>query len=85
MNVELFAVYDRKSEMYHAAIYASQSVATIGRQFEGALKSGGFGADHVYVTHPQDFVLRRIGRLDLNTGSVIGDVEPFDVFEFSSR
>lgn len=63
MQMQAYAVYDRKAESYAQPFFAPNHAVAI-RNFEGAVRSG----NSQLSTHPEDFSLWHLGEYDDEQG-----------------
>lgn len=79
----IYAIYDKQSKVYSSiSTFNTDGVAM--RFYADQLRSKDVGFGSVLAAHPDDFSLYRFGGFDELTGTVVSDLEPLKICEFSS-
>lgn len=73
MKEKIFAVYDQKARIF-LPVFQARTAGAAERSFQDAVNS----QNHQFGDHPEDFVLKELGELELDTG-VINPCVPRDV------
>lgn len=77
--VDIYSVYDVKSEMYSPPMVAVTR-GVILRQIQDLLREG----KHMYARHPEDYVLFYLGTFDEHSADFVHPAAPVSVLSLAS-
>jgi hypothetical protein len=80
MILNMYCIYDLKA-LTHSVPFCTNFDATAMRHISDTMRRDSGG---IYSSHPADFVLRRVGLFDDQTGEIVPEESPVDVVALSS-